>query len=563
MAKKSTVKTTAPSQLVLKLNAPGMTAMHRVGLGGLAATLDNLSRRLKKPDFNKNLFNHPAWHAEFSWNIQPKKIVISFGRPEWAKDFFHWLFDFAFQIDNNKMIFLPGQHITTESHIPSIPLHVRTRLQLGLLQTILQHTKTRDLGEKRTVSYKQESMLIYDSYNEFKSYKIHKNWKELITSLTKGGEEVYLKDLEDYEIKGTIAPGAVKRHESLSKTAIRQPLGLFLPLLFVMVGAIAIPSVRGKSILVIPYVHDLKNFAIYRPSLTPNDITQTFVSSVGDAALHYELSLHGAALTGKIRSSGCDIITFTKLPWSGKQLYRNETFSISSLEDDLCDFYHTVRNYLPPRIRKRQAKNSDSENKTKSEHGKTTVTIDKNENQWKDSVIRPFIANNIVLGKYWFTGFTALMNSVDPLDRIPMRMKIAKEREGLNQMTKDETLDWKLEGARSLVLAVQEALRCCYGKAGSDASVSETGNQKRLEKEYEKWRFAFSGAKTEEQFRYSLGDMFSRAKNVPELKTAWKAITKLLLSDWQSARDLALIGLASYKGKENVDDTENDPSEDE
>ena len=154
------------------------------------------------------------------------------------------------------------------------------------------------------------------------------------------------------------------------------------------------------------------------------------------------------------------------------------------------------------------------------------------------------------MNKYWFSGFTSLMNSNDTATGKPMRDKINYERNGLNKMVKDEKLDWKLDGARSLVLAVQEALKCCYGKANSDKGLSESAKKNRLENEYERWRIAFSGAKTPEQFRYSLSDMFSRAKSVPELKSEWEKIMNLLLTYWQSARDLALIGLASYKGKE-------------
>jgi CRISPR-associated protein Cas8a1/Csx13 len=546
MAKKiSTKKASAPTHLTLRLNAPGMTPMHRAGLGGLAATLRNLEFRHeqqnlhKQQNLHRSLFtDNPLWHDEFSWKITPTEVTLNFGKPEWAGDFFKWLFQFAFQIDTEKMIFLPGQYPPGN---PIPPAEVRARLQSGLTLTFLQHGKTRTLRKEETTgSYEHDGKALTFTYKQCQKYAHQKMWESWINN--KGNNKGELSAKGD-DVQGPIYPGAVVRHNAFAgPTKVSQPIELVLPLAFAMVGTLTLPINRAVGALVVPYVDDLESFAKQRPRVTPKKITETFVASSGDAVLRFEIQLEGHRLSDRTNSPGCDVVLFRPMPWSTQQKSRSSALSVASIDKDFLDFYRAILRYFSPRIREKKPEK-------KTGRGKDAVTTVETEYFWTDSVIRPFIADNIVANRYWFSGFTTLMNSKDPVSDTPMRQKIAYEREGLNKMINDETLDWKLEGARSLVLAVHEALRCCYGKIGSEKGLTQQGTKNRLEREYEKWRLAFSGSKTQEQFRYSLSDMFSRAKAVPELKTGWDKIMQLVLTDWQVARDLALIGLASYSGK--------------
>jgi hypothetical protein len=50
--------------------------------------------------------------------------------------------------------------------------------------------------------------------------------------------------------------------------------------------------------------------------------------------------------------------------------------------------------------------------------------------------------------------------------------------------------------------------------------------------------------------RFALADLWSRAGTVKELQSGWQAVVSLLQDDnWQAARDLALVALASYEGR--------------
>ena len=77
----------------------------------------------------------------------------------------------------------------------------------------------------------------------------------------------------------------------------------------------------------------------------------------------------------------------------------------------------------------------------------------------------------------------------------------------------------------------------------------------RFNGEREKWRLAFHGSKTQEQIRGALADLWSRAGANRELREKWPVVLPLLRAEhWRSARDLALIALASYSSREEASD---------
>lgn len=175
-----------------------------------------------------------------------------------------------------------------------------------------------------------------------------------------------------------------------------------------------------------------------------------------------------------------------------------------------------------------------------------------------DSVIRPFIADNLARGRLWFEGFARWLQIMRQQDSKKSRKqhweKIQREREGIRMMVNDKE-GWKQQGmpagARSLVLAVRDALQSLYKTIETD----------RKEREYDKWRIAFSGAKTAERFRYTLTNMFSRARFVPALHNHWWDIVELMACNWELARDLALVGLACEAGKKDETVSEQNTAE--
>ncbi len=62
-------------------------------------------------------------------------------------------------------------------------------------------------------------------------------------------------------------------------------------------------------------------------------------------------------------------------------------------------------------------------------------------------------------------------------------------------------------------------------------------------------------AKNLHTMRAELADIFARGGNNPTLKKNWAELLPLFTGpDWQRARDLTLLALASYAGKQDEDE---------
>lgn len=521
MAKKKAT-TTAPSSLTMRLDAPGMTAMHRAGLGGLAATLRVMRRS--------------EGISEDDYQLEPTSLTLNFGTPGNAGVFLKRLFEFAFGIESG-IIRLPG----TENSERKPPREVRARLQQGILLTFLQHGLTRKVAvDEITKQYPWDDKQIPYQYKECFSYTHQTAWKEWINNK---GELV----LKDYDVQGPVHPGAAVRHNAWSgQTKISQPLELVLPLYFAMVGTLSLPINRGTGVLIVPHVDDLQRFAKFRSYITPELVKGCFIGGTGDAALQFEIRCRAAKEGTRVESIGCDAIQFRPMPWATQQKSRSRVLSIDHVDGDIVDFYNEILSYFDPHVNTKKKEKKEG-------RGKTAITITTTENYVVDSVVRPFIADNIARGRLWFEGFARWLSSTEPTSGKPYWNKVGFERKGLHKMV-ENAKSWKQQGtpagAEPLVLAVQESLRRRYGAITGDVSIPKTAVTNRLNGEYERWRLAFSGAKTAEQFRYSLTDMFSRARSSEPLQNCWREIVNLMVENWELARDLALVGLASYMKKD-------------
>lgn len=117
------------------------------------------------------------------------------------------------------------------------------------------------------------------------------------------------------------------------------------------------------------------------------------------------------------------------------------------------------------------------------------------------------------------------------------------------------------EAERALVEAVQTALRQRFGQIAEQYKDNAVGRNNRFERERERVRLAFAGARTHEQIRFALADLWSRAGTNPTLQRQWEQVLPLLRADrWQAARDLSLVALAAYRGR--ADEPDEQPTTD-
>lgn len=536
MAKK--VKIDPPLTLTMRLFEPGMSMMHRAGLGGLACTLKYIERAYKLGELLDEDVPGGPWNDSIPpWYIEPLQIKLDFGEAEKAKDYLKKLFTLSFQLKDD-LIYLPGQY----GDVPP-SFEVRSELQKGITLSFLQHGGTRKLSKDELVrSYDYDDKQIQFSYKVCSGYKHQEEWGKLCDN--KG-----MLNHKPVEVIGPLNPGAVVRHIAYgSDTKIEETVDHILPLFFALVGCLVLPINRGSGVLIVPEVSNLQSFATMRKHITPETVKDCKITGAGDAALQAQLRLKAKQLIEDIPEiSACYTVTFEPTPWASQQKSRVKTMLVPPGEEIRLTQFAIALAELSPRVAHRTIKETKGRGKNKE----TTETI---EYFWADSVVRPLVADNLAQGKRWYEGFQKLMIAYDPVSKKPLRDKVKFEKKGLNAMT--QKIPWEDKGESVIVQSVHEAIRRRYAQIAEETKENPVARKKRRQGEYDKWRLAFSGAKTAEQFRYALCDLWSRAGINRVLKEQWKDVLPMLdANQWHLARDLSLLGLASYssKGSEEIE----------
>ncbi len=530
--------TESETTLTLDLFAPGMTPMHRAGLGGLVCCLRSLER-----DFRKYKGDLPGgkWGKDGPpWTIDETRVTLKIGKPEDAGAWFKALFEYSFRVKDD-LFFIPGQYSGSP---PSAP--IRAYLQLGITLTFLQHGQTRKLAKKATTkTYNPDGSPgaeIEYEYKVLESYKRQTEWKNLVDSKGRMANK-------PIKVAGPLSPGAVVRHNAFSgPTKLEEPLHLAMPLYFAIVGCLPLSINRGSGVLLVPDVQDLRKFHIVRQAMTPTTTRGCQITVASDAALQTQLRVLAEDQIQRGDLPACYVMTFQPTAWASQQKSRVATETIYPPTDTALDQFKIALTELSPRIVTREVEES-------SGRGKKKVVTRRKESFWIDSIVRPLVATNLARRQPWYSNFIDLFIKIDPVSKRPLRTKLSFEKKGLNKMVK--AIPWNDTGESTIVNAVHESIRRRYAIIASENKKAPVAMKKRWKGEYDRWRLAFAGAKTSEQFRRSLCDLFSRAGVNTVLQEEWQSILPML-SDarWQQTRDLALLGLASYSGKgaSDIDD---------
>ncbi len=502
---------------------PGMTPLHRAGLGGLVSSLRWIEK--STPDAER-----PAGQ----WTIDECSVMLAW---EDAAAFFDPLFGLAFQLREG-LIHLPGQY----GGLPP-PLEVRAALHQGLLLSFYDHGPT-SRGSEAMVerTYEVDEKPVSYRYRSLSWYKHQRDGSALLQKSLQGRTE----------LTRTLFPGAVQRHAAHKASQVTQPAQLLLPLLFAPVGVMALPA-GGKRVndrgqrrfkagaaLLIPALNSLSEVYYLLPAFLPKTVRECQITGVADAALQAEIRLRSRELLDSETLSSLRCVWCCPTDWNSRLQPPSMIIEVNAdtTEATLDTFEKAMADLPPP---------SPRQNK-------------KGEYFWPRSYVRPLIAENLVSGRPWYAGFSHLMTAQDPVSNNPIRDCLSLERKGLSAMTQEIT--WDAPGEEIIVRAVHEAMRCRYGRIARENAGNQAAMRKRMEREDERQRLAFVGAKTVAALRYALADLWSRAGSNSVLREAWPHVLPLLSNEkWQLARDLALIALVSYPGKENIDLTEGEESD--
>ena len=542
MAKNAAAKKTAlngptsvelPTTLTMNLFGPGMSLLHRAGLGGLACTLKYIERAYQDGDLtDEQVPGGPRIDGQPPWEIESSLITFQIGAPELAAEFLKRLFGLSFRTTDQGVIYLPGQFASKPS------IDVLADSQNGLTLTFIQHGKTRTLAKEPTVVQSDGDgdgkKMIPIEFKACSWFKHQDGWKVLIDS--KGRLTT-----KSVEVIGPLSPGAVVRHVAFtSSKKIEDPVERALPLYFAIVGCLVLSMNRGSGVLVVPEVDDLETFNFLRPEMSPSSSRQCRIASASDAALQAQLRLRTSKLANQFDLPGCHAKTFRPTSWASQQKSRVDALVVPPGDEKSLKQFEIAMSELSPRVATVIRKESTG-------RGKNKVETQRTEHFWSDSIVRPLVADNLARGQPWYRGFVNLMTQLDPVSKKPLRSRLFFEKEDLKAMT--EKIAWTDQGESTVVRSVREALRRRFGAIASE-NKGKTGTMKnRMTGEFDKWRLAFAGAKAADQFRHSLCDLFARSGMNSVLRENWEAVLPWLsTAQWQLTRDLALLALASYTG---------------
>lgn len=536
MAKKAKPKVAHPDHLEVSLSDPGMDLLLRAGIGGLATTLRWIEDCIET-DVNFEDEVPEDWIQNgVPWEVTSDKVVFRFDDSGAVEEVFKPIFQLAFGLAiGERVIDMPSTYDATQQ------MAVRVTLQRGLLLTYLQHGKTRK-GDKKDSekNIEVDGKSFQFSMRCLDWYKHQDGYLDLIEK--KSGA----LSTKSKELPGTLYPGAAVRHNGFAgQTKFEATVAQLLAAYFAPIGTLALPINRGSAVLLVPDVQDLLQFANKRSLITPKKYRDCFIGGSGDAVLQLYARLRGEHQQQSLGVESVTAFVFRPTAWASQQKSRVAAERIEPLEARSLTIFRHASRLFPPRQASRKVKE-------KTGKGKAAVVTEREEPFWSDSIVRPLIADNLANRRDWFVGFSRLFVDRDPANGKPFRDRLPFERTGLIEMVKADV--WDKPGQIALVNAVHLALRGRYGQIASETANQKAAMQNRFRGEYDRWRLAFAGAKTADQFRHSICDLFSRVPANKELQANWTDVLPMLdESGWQHARDLALLALASYQGKGDKD----------
>ena len=512
------------NRLTIDLFAPGMGPLHRAGLGGLAATIAKLQSSFPQLRYDERM------------------VFLEWDEAEGVKAFFQRFYEQAFGLKDG-LIHLPGSYGQVEPRP-----EVKAALQQGMSLTILQFGPNRKAKGVVEKSYEIDDQPMVISHQYLTNYTHRTAWQDLFT-----GKGTLKKQVS---ISGTIAPGFVQRHVAFPSSTIEQPPRHAIALHFALVGTLSLPVDRKSGVLLVPEVENLLEFARLRGSLTPRSARACWVSNAADAALQAQIRLLQSTTEERLGLRRSHAMLFATKSWNEKQKSRA---AVLSTEPEVLDLATNRRNLirfevamleLPPMVPKLKAASDDLERPSAREP--------------VQSLIRPLVADNLARGQPWFKNFRSLLVGDGDLNAEKRFRQLGFERKGLYAMVQS---DWDESQYEKFVTAIHEAMNQRFGQIWDDANHDKTTFENRYKRQMERWRLRFINAKTADDFRDGLSELWGKGGQISTLQKSWREML-FLFSDrsgqadgrWQLHRDLVVLALVSYSSQKKDEEAPVVPS---
>ena len=481
----------------LDLFGRGMGLFHRAGLAGLVSTLQWIEKNVPV-----------AERPQGTWRVDDHRLAIE--APN-AEAFLQRLYAVAFQTCDG-IYFMPGKH---PFRTPA--LEVLAPMHRAVTATFYSH-KPSTCGKRkalRVLSLQIDNQVVTCTYDEWSKF----GHAGMYTDLLDGGGLTR----KPVVYKGGVAPGAMERHAGLAGTEAVDSAEHVLCLHFALVACITLPGrTVNDGVIVVPEVNNLQMAQRILQSLIPTRARDCYVGGASDAAFQAELRLRLDLQADIGQVPACVGMTTAKKPWNA---FSRDSVVHANPGTPELETYQTMLASMPTRCMARKQPAKD---------GTTHF--------WLPSVCRALFADNLARGHRWYEGFNRRFVSND------LTEETLYERKELQNMV--ENIQWSDGAERTLVQSVHEALRRRFGAIASENEGNTVARNNRMNRERDRLRLALAHAKTTADFRHTITDLWSRAGTIQELQEHWAEILPFLGdSRWEHGRDLALLALASYRGK--------------
>jgi CRISPR-associated protein Cas8a1/Csx13 len=490
------------NEIRIDLFAPGMTALHRVGLAGLWMTLKKFER-------------DQIHILGGNWVLTPQSVSLRWDRG--PSKFFKSLFEKSFRVDKNGIIWFAALGRPMDQPQSSVLRH------RAILGTFLQHGKTRksDSSTKPTgaLSVEIDGVTLPIKYQKVKSYVHQKAYTHFIGSDGK---------LLTTHLASWHFPGGAVRHVGLGEnyTALEESPERLLPLLYAPVGGIYFmirrrgEGVRPLFALVIPEIADLEKYVEARTIFLQHGVKELLASGTADAGWRVLATLHAKGLVGSLGSPACRVVSFGVVPWSKQQKTRVDLFTVRVGTEERLRTFNLCRQVLAPRL----------------------VRPERGDPFWDVPQTPELIARNLAEGRSWYEGFAEFVSDKGRREHV-----FTWEKGGLNKMVNESRFGEDRE--QIFVRACHEAWRRRMGQLGERARREGASFRDLVGREFERLRVGFARCKNAATLRETVTDFWARAGGpLPGLQSGWQELLPLLgEKNWRKAKDLALLALASYQ----------------
>lgn len=489
-------------KLAFHLADNSFTLLHRAGLTGLYMTLSQLSKeQVTLPE-------------GLTWELSHRQLMLSWQGHDLTA--LSWLLTESFQVSDG-LIALRGLESKTMRKDAQIIVHQ------GILGTFLQHNSTHKSLGTRTESLQfggDDAPEIQVTYKALERYA----YQEFASSLC-DRQGNFLK--EPINVAGWLNPGAVVRHVAFAaNTSFEESPENAFVLLFAPVACYyytlrsRLRDKRAQYALVVPEIINLQQYAQYRQNhhLRNAAYQDFYACGLGDAGLRFLTYETTAELASTFNVSRCQVLTLGTVAWATQQKTRTDLYVVEA-DAQICHNYQVCRNWLVD----------------KTVEGKDGNFV-------ASSFARELIADNLARDQPWYTGIADKANSNALFQRL------VYERGGLYQVIQRIDSD---EQEKLFVKVCHEAIKFTYGQVAGN---TKTGDKPNFEKVTVRLRTGLGRCKNAASFREFITDFWSRAGRLPTLQANWQNLMKFVMEDsqWKRARDLALLALASYPGKEET-----------